>query len=389
MTLGFWILDPLYNALGGLLAAFYRVAPDFALAIVLLTASVSLLRMPLVAKQVKSQQAMQRIQPEIKRIQAKYKSDPTKRNEALMAAYKEHNVNPLASCLPLLLQMPLFIVLYRLIIDLSAEPPKHLPQPSRLHSALVESGGDMQALGMNLAERASDMSGGALVPVGILIALVVATGFYQTRQMQARMPKDAINPQMAIIGKVFPIMFGVISFTIPAGVVLYFLVSNIWQIGQQAFMFRHGPPGGPASPTKSADTEVAPPKKGGGRSGSGPKGTSGRPDGKGPGGTDGTARGRGDGTARDRGDGKNGSSRPRSGGSGESGGARGSRRSGRPNGSGGSGGSSGSGGSGTRRPSGRVTPPSGRSRPGGSRRSGGPGGPSPSKRPRDDGEGGR
>src|SRR5918911_1395533 len=124
----FWILDPLYTALGGLLAWFYSVIPSFGVAIILLTVAVSILRMPLVAKQVKSQQEMQRIQPELKRIQAKYKSEPQKRNEELMKLYKEHNVNPFAGCLPVLLQMPLFIVLYRLILNLSATPPKHIPK---------------------------------------------------------------------------------------------------------------------------------------------------------------------------------------------------------------------------------------------------------------------
>lgn len=288
-VLAFWILDPLYNTLGAILAAFYSVVPSFGVAIILLTATVSLIRMPLVAKQVKSQQAMQRLQPEIKRLQAKHRSDPQKRNEELMRVYKENNVNPLAGCLPLLLQMPLFIVLYRLILDLSDQPPKHLPIGSSLMRALEESGGAMKSFGMDLADRASDVSGvGSLLPYALLIVLVVGTGLFQARQMQARMPKDAINSQMQIIGKVFPIVFGVISFSIPAGVVLYFVISNVWQIGQQAFMFRHGPPGGAAAPAvkgkekgdPSADGAAgkasgrAQPRKGGtGRSGSQASGT--------------------------------------------------------------------------------------------------------------------
>lgn len=284
----FWILDPLYNALGGILSAYYAVIPHYGVAIILLTATVSLIRMPLVSKQVKSQQEMQRIQPEIKRIQAKFKSDPQKRNEELMRVYKEHDVNPLASCLPLLLQMPLFIVLYRLILDLAHDPPKHLPQPSRLFNSLVDDMGDMPAFGMDLADRASDMTGGGVVAVGILIVLVVATGFYQTRQMQARLPKESMNTQMAMVGKVMPVMFGVISFTIPAGVVLYFLISNMWQIGQQAYMYRHGPPGG--TPPKGKEITDAPAgddgegpgaggKAGGGKAGGGSG--SGRSGGKG------------------------------------------------------------------------------------------------------------
>lgn len=237
--LGFWILDPLYIGLGTLLSWFYSVVPSFAVAIILLTIAVSVLRMPLVAKQVKSQQEMQKVQPELKRIQAKYKADPQKRNEELMKLYKEHNVNPFAGCLPMLLQMPIFIVLYRLINDLGRPEPKHIPTGSDLYSALRESGGEMRSFGIDLADAASRVSGfGNLLPYLVLIALVVGTGYFQQRQMTARLPKDAINPQMQIMTKIFPAFMGFFSFSIPAGVVLYFIVSNFWQIGQQAVMFR-------------------------------------------------------------------------------------------------------------------------------------------------------
>ncbi|MDQ3980070.1 MAG: YidC/Oxa1 family membrane protein insertase, partial [Actinomycetota bacterium] len=235
----FWILDPLYAAFGFALAWFYAVIPSFGMAIVLLTVAVSILRMPLVAKQVKSQQEMQRISPELKRIQVKYKNDPQKRNEEMMKLYKEHSVNPFASCLPLLLQMPLFIVLYRMILGLGEARPKHIPRTSSLFEALQKSGGEMQSFGMDLAEAASKVSGfTAILPYLLLIALVVGTGFFQQRQMTARLPKDAQSNQMAVIGKIFPAFLGLISWSIPAGVVLYFFVSNIWQIGQQAVLFR-------------------------------------------------------------------------------------------------------------------------------------------------------
>ena len=235
----FWILDPLYAAFGFALAWFYGLIPSFGVAIILLTVAVSILRMPLVAKQVKSQQEMQRIQPELKRIQAKYKNEPQKRNEEMMKLYKEHEVNPFAGCLPLLLQMPLFIVLYRMVLGLGEARPKHIPRTSSLFEALQESGGEMQSFGMDLAEAASKVSGFfTLLPYLVLIGLVIATGLYQQRQMTARLPKDAQNTQMAVIGKIFPAFLGLISWSIPAGVVLYFLVSNLWQIGQQAVLFR-------------------------------------------------------------------------------------------------------------------------------------------------------
>ena len=236
----FWILDPLYGALGSLLAGFYAVVPSYAFGIILLTIFVRMLILPLTAKQARSQQAMQRIQPEMKKLQAKHKDDRQKLNEEMMKLYREHKVNPFATCLPLLLQMPVFIVLYRLIIDLNHQPdPKHLPRDSALFESLKEAGGKMVSWGIDLAQRATEVSGFTdRFPYLFLIAIVVATGYYQQRQIAARAPAGSVNPQMQMITKVFPIVFGVISFTVPAGVVLYFAVSGFWQIGQQAWIFR-------------------------------------------------------------------------------------------------------------------------------------------------------
>jgi len=260
------VFDPLYNALGAVLAFFYALVPSYAFAIAMLTVTVRVALIPLTAKQVKSQQAMQRIQPEMKRLQAKHRGDRQKLNEEMMKLYKEHQVNPLSGCLPILLQMPLFIVLYRLILDLSKIPPRHLPADSELHAALAESGGRMVSFGMDLAEKASSAGGlGDAFPYYVLVALVVATGFYQQRQMTARMPAGAVNPQMQIIGKVFPAMIGLISLSIPAGVVVYFVVSNLWQIGQQAVTFRTQPAA--ASAGDGGKGRTSPAKGGGGKGG--------------------------------------------------------------------------------------------------------------------------
>ena len=162
----------------------------------------------------------------------------------MMKFYKDNKVNPLAGCLPILLQAPLFIVLYRLILDLSHKGgPKHIPTDSTLFTSLVESGGKMVSWGIDLAEAATSVSGiGNALPYYFLIAITVATGYFQQRQMTNRLPKDAINPQMQMIQKVFPAIIGVVSLSVPAGVVIYFIVSNLWQIGQQAIMFKAFPP---------------------------------------------------------------------------------------------------------------------------------------------------
>jgi YidC/Oxa1 family membrane protein insertase len=280
----FWILDPIYGAMGRVLAFFFSVVASYGVAIALLTVTVRIFLIPLTTKQVKSQQAMQRIQPEIKRLQAKYKNDRQKLNEEMMKFYKENKVNPLAGCLPILLQAPLFIVLYRLILDLShKEGPKHVPTDSKLFTSLVESGGEMVSWGFDLAKSATSVGGlGNALPYYLLVAITVGTGYIQQRQMSARLPKDAINPQMQMVQKVFPAIIGFVSLSVPAGVVVYFIVSNIWQIGQQAVTFKAFPPvhldgAGGAGGGKVKDKEGPKPGRDGGSSAKGrPKSGSGR-----------------------------------------------------------------------------------------------------------------
>ena len=273
------MLDPLYQLMGAVLASFYALIPSYGVSIILLTVAVRLLMFPLTTKQAKSMQSMQKVQPEIKRLQAKYKQDKQKLNEEMMKFYKEHHINPLAGCLPLVLQMPLFIVLYRLINDLTphgqkaagkALPPKHIPVTSDMYRALVRSGGKMVSWGIDLAQRAGAVRGlGRAWPFYLLVLVVIATGYFQQRQMTARTPDSATNPQAQMIGKIFPAFFGLISISIPAGVVVYFITSNVWQIGQQAWIFRQQgpPPAGSESKPKPVTKPAKPaPKPSPGRS---------------------------------------------------------------------------------------------------------------------------
>src|SRR5213593_1385865 len=101
--------------MGAVLAFFYAVVPSYGVAIIGLTVVVRLLLFPLTAKQARSMQKMQWVQPEIKKIQAKYKDDRQKLNEEIMKFYKENSINPLAGCLPLVFQMPVFFALFRVL----------------------------------------------------------------------------------------------------------------------------------------------------------------------------------------------------------------------------------------------------------------------------------
>jgi YidC/Oxa1 family membrane protein insertase len=240
------MLDPLYQAIGWLLAFFYGLVPNLGIAIILLTCTVMLLLFPLTAKQARSMLAMQQIQPELKKLQAKYKGDRQKLVEEQQKLFQEHKVNPLGGCLPLVAQFPIFISLFSVL----RSPYKNIPVDSELFRAFCGNRGEaacgdppgpnhLEFLGMDLSVTALDASGGffSVAPYFILVGLVILAGYFQSRQTQRTTPAGA-NPQMQMIGKVLPIGFGVFSLWFPAGLVLYFLVSNLWRLGQQEVIFR-------------------------------------------------------------------------------------------------------------------------------------------------------
>src|SRR5689334_17015102 len=109
----------MFDLIATVLAWFYSLVPDYAAAIALLTLSVMVLLLPLTLKGTKSMIQMQRLQPEIKKLQQQYRGDRQKLNEETLKFYQENKINPLGGCLPLLLQMPVFIVLYRVLHKLT------------------------------------------------------------------------------------------------------------------------------------------------------------------------------------------------------------------------------------------------------------------------------
>ena len=227
--------------MGYVLAFFYSIVPNAGFAIIMLTIVVRLILFPLTAKQAKSMIAMQRAQPEIKKLQAKYKNDKQKLNEEMMKFYKESSINPLGGCLPLLAQTPVFIALYQTLREIQ----HFIPQTgslSGMYDAICSGQNckvvNLDFFGMNLQTAAGQApkSFGNALPYYVLVGLVVVSAFFQQRQTMRG--QTQANPQMQIIGKVMPVIFGFISINIPAGVVLYFLTSNIWQIGQQEVVYR-------------------------------------------------------------------------------------------------------------------------------------------------------
>ena len=235
----------MFQFLADALAFFYDIWPSYGGAILLFTLAVMLVLSPLAIKSTRSMIRMQRLQPEMKKLQAKYKDDREALNREMMAFYKANNVNPFSSCLPLLLQMPVFIVLYRVLHGLTQTgsdgtfDPKYLDHGSSLYQDLSATD-KMMSWGMDLSKSAvqelQDRGVLVAIPYILLVGIVVVTSFVQQRQIQGRNPNAAANPQQQMIGRILPFIFIPISISLPAGVVVYFAVSNLVRVGQQALV---------------------------------------------------------------------------------------------------------------------------------------------------------
>lgn len=225
------ILLFLYQVLGG----------NVVLAIVVFTMLVRLATFPLTMKQQRSTKAMQELQPELKRLQEKYKNDRERMAQAQWELYRERGVNPMAGCLVLIVQMPILLGLYRAIVaTLAATPYQLLNLSGRLWvpdlSHLVPM--DNQFLWLNLA-----------VPdqLYILPILVVATTYLQQKLLMPSAPAqsssgDGASDQAAQISRqmmvMMPLMFGFFALSFASGLSIYFIASNFIGIGQYALMGR-------------------------------------------------------------------------------------------------------------------------------------------------------
>jgi YidC/Oxa1 family membrane protein insertase len=241
------MFDGVFDVFAEVLSFFYDLVPNYAVAIALLTLLVMIITTPFTLKGTRSMIQMQRLQPEMRKLQVKYKDDRQKLNEELMAFYKENNLNPLGGCLPLLLQTPIFIILYRVIRGLTqtaGHPPTFDPQYISHSSALYKSlnhTDQMMSFGIDLAVSASKaLQEGFWVglPHVILVAIVAVSSYYQQKQIQGRNQGVEMPPQQKMMMRIFPAMFVVIAFVAPSALVVYFVTSNLYRIGMQAYITR-------------------------------------------------------------------------------------------------------------------------------------------------------
>ena len=265
------MFEGFFEALGSVLNFFYTLIPNYGISIMLLTVLVMALITPLTVKSTRSMLQMQRMQPEMKRLQAKYKDDREKLNEELMKFYRENKINPLGGCLPIIAQMPVFIIMYRLLRGLTTRDgglgsgighiagqvkmgdtltpwifndqffrPEHLNKSTELYRSLATTN-NMKFLGMDLALSAAEaLKVGFLtvLPYLVLLAIMLITGIYQNRQLQSRNTSSNVNPQQQALMKIMPFFLPVFSFGFPAGLALYWCTQNFCRIGTNAYITR-------------------------------------------------------------------------------------------------------------------------------------------------------
>lgn len=311
------VLHPIFVLIGYILAFFYGLVPNYAVAIALLTIVVMIVVFPLTRASARSMMRMQLLAPELKKIQTRYKAKPgmptaerqemrQKMNEEMMALYRENGVNPTGGCLPMFLQFPILIVLYDVVRGLSrtaevlhnvtnkpvlvhgkpvyVPTPQNIPKSSRMYRDLVAAHGQMHAFGINLADSVRTHQPHLIdvIPYALLVLFAVGLQYVSIWQVTTRNPAAAqANQQMQQMQKFMPLIFLVLYIALPAGVGVYFIVSSLFRVGQQEWMYKHDPTivaaihelkSRPAAGTVPAETTAGKPaSRSGGSGGTGAK----------------------------------------------------------------------------------------------------------------------
>jgi YidC/Oxa1 family membrane protein insertase len=240
----------------------------WAWSIIVLTVLVRLALVPLFVKQMKSSNEMQAIAPQIKALQAKHKGDRKKLQEEQMKLYQEHSVNPFGACLPLLFQMPVFFALYLVLRTFSSHPPGGQQAIAR---------GDFAFLGSFIPNITNNTDKVGLAGV-VLIVLYVASQAASTLLMP-----NTMDPRQRYMFLALPFIFVIFVIRFPVGLMLYWITTNLWTVGQQTILRKLMPPPVHAEPAKAV--KGGPAKGGGSAKGGGgtPKGGGGTPKGGGSG----------------------------------------------------------------------------------------------------------
>lgn len=251
--IGHFIMTPLYYLISVVLVGFHNVLGSifgaasglsWALSIVGLTLVIRAALIPLFVKQIKSSRNMQLLQPKVKELQKKYGHDRERLAQETMALYKETGTNPFASCLPIILQMPIFLALFRLL-DHAA---KHSQGNGVLSDAAASQFANSELFGGRISSTFLSAEGQTSVRIlaAILVVAMTATTFLTQRQLMSKnMPADALSgpyaQQQKMLLYVLPLVFAVGGIAFPIGVLLYWTTSNLWTMSQQFYVIRNNP----------------------------------------------------------------------------------------------------------------------------------------------------
>jgi YidC/Oxa1 family membrane protein insertase len=244
------ILNPLYDLVSWIILTLHRgftnlgmnASWSWCLAIVGLVIMIRVALIPLFVKQIRSMRNMQVLQPQIKKIQERYKGDRERTSQELMKLYKDTGTNPLSSCMPVLAQAPIFLALFRVLDGIAKGKTVGV-----LQQADIESASHAKFLGASLSDKfVGAHSLTVQVVTIVMILLMSATQFITQKQLMVKnLPPGAENnpymKQQKVMMYLFPIMFAVFGINFPVGVLLYWLVSNSWSMGQQLFVIRRMP----------------------------------------------------------------------------------------------------------------------------------------------------
>ncbi|MFD8231226.1 membrane protein insertase YidC [Streptomyces sp. NPDC059696] len=252
-----WVIVQFHSVYGAIFG------PDtgwaWGLSIVSLVILIRICLIPLFVKQIKSTRAMQTLQPEMKKIQERYKNDKQRQSEEMMKLYKETGTNPLSSCLPILAQSPFFFALYHVLNSIATGDTIGVINQSLLQSAqkahivgaplaakFTDSASKVEALGASLTD--------VRVVTAVMIVLMSASQFFTQRQLMTKnvdtTVKTPFMQQQKMLMYVFPVMFAVFGINFPVGVLVYWLTTNVWTMGQQMYVIRNNPtPGSKAQAT--------------------------------------------------------------------------------------------------------------------------------------------
>jgi YidC/Oxa1 family membrane protein insertase len=230
-----FLLEPLERLLRHILNGLHSVGLPWAWSIVGLTVIVRMLLVPLTVRQIHSMQNMQQHAPQMKELQKKYKGDRQKLNEELMKFYKENNINPASSCLPLVAQIPVFIGLFYTLRKFSKHPPA----------------GDLSWLHFlpSVADKASSHWSGFVLIVIYVLSQLASTYFMSGTMQQSQ----------RVLMMILPVVFVPFIINFPSGLVLYWMTTNLWTVGQGLVTRRLIPKTPP--PTIARRTSRTPPQE--------------------------------------------------------------------------------------------------------------------------------